>query len=86
MMRKLMNDGFTGGAAGVPRGVVRVRAEMTYGDGRPIERGDVVYIPGESALRTYRVVGYDVEQRMVCLSTMDGMHLCRVPPRAVSRW
>lgn len=57
-----------------------------YGDGRPIERGDVVYIPGESALKTYRVIGYDAKRRMACIADMDGVHVHEVPPSALSRW
>ena len=57
-----------------------------YGDGRPIERGDGVYIPGESALKTYRVIGYDARRRMACITDMDGMHVHEVPPSALSRW
>lgn len=59
---------------------------MRYADGTPIERGDVVYIPGESALKTYRVIGYDARRRMACIADMDGMHVHEVPPSALSRW
>ena len=53
---------------------------------RELHPGDVVYIPGESALKTYRVIGYDAKRRMACITDMDGTHVHEVPPSALSRW
>lgn len=62
---------------------------MRYADGSPIERRDVVYIPGApnppgfSGL--YRVIGFDLRSETVMVESPTGS-VRKVDPNELSRW
>lgn len=62
----------------------RGMAEMRYGDGRPMERGDLVAVAGEPGRLRYRIAGWDPVRVLVLLRGSDG-RVSRVPPAALVR-
>lgn len=62
---------------------------MRYADGSPIERRDVVYIPGEpnggGLSGLWKVIGFDLRSEVLILEAPNGA-VRRVDPNRVSRW
>lgn len=55
-----------------------------YGDGRPMERGHMVYVPDEGTGRTYLIAGWARAGR-VLLRPLLGGPMCAVEAGRVSR-
>ena len=62
---------------------------MRYADGSPIERRDVVYIPGEpnggGLSGLWKVIGFDLGSEVLILEAPNGA-IRRTDPNRVSRW
>lgn len=62
---------------------------MRYADGTPIQRRDVVYIPGEpnggGLSGLWKVIGFDLRSEVLILEAPNGA-VRRVDPNRVSRW
>ena len=63
-----------GSRLGVP---AREMDAYRYGDGRPMERGHMVYVPDEGAARTYLIAGWARADRVLLRPLLGG------PMRAV---
>lgn len=71
-----------GGRERIPRDEMDA---FRYADGSRMERGDVVWVPGETGQRTYLIAGWDGRDAVLLRPALGGP-MRSVEVGAVSRW